>query len=108
MNTSVRRHLRRKKYGGYGVVTKHKRYYLQSLPGKTIVRSSDALSYAERHRLPTREFAEPENRKYPIEDEIHARNALARVSQFGTEAEKREVRAAVHKKYPNIGRGVRK
>jgi hypothetical protein len=34
----------------------------------------------------------------------HARNALARVSQHGTPAEKKQVRAAVAKKYPGIGK----
>lgn len=41
-------------------------------------------------------------RKYPINNKSHARNALARVAQDGTAAEKRQVRSAVHKKYPDI------
>lgn len=40
---------------------------------------------------------------YPIPDKAHARNALARVSQHGSPAEKAKVRAAVHKKFPDIG-----
>ncbi len=47
-------------------------------------------------------FAIPEKRKYPIHDMSHARNALARVSQFGTPTEKRRVRAAVARKFPSI------
>jgi hypothetical protein len=43
------------------------------------------------------------NRRYPIEDENHARNALARVSQYGTAEEKAQVRAKVHSRYPEIG-----
>ena len=39
---------------------------------------------------------------YPIPDESHARNALARVSQHGSEAEKRKVKSAVAKKFPDI------
>ena len=35
----------------------------------------------------------------------HARNALARVAQHGTEEEKKKVRAAVHAKYPDIEEG---
>ena len=35
----------------------------------------------------------------------HAQNALARVSQHGTSAEKAKVRAAVHRKYPSMGKG---
>jgi len=42
--------------------------------------------------------------KYPIHDIQHARNALARVAQFGTEEEKKKVREAVHAKYPSIGK----
>lgn len=42
-------------------------------------------------------------RRYPIHDAAHARNALARVAQNGTADEIKKVKAAVHKKYPNIG-----
>lgn len=61
-----------------------------------------ALTSEERDHLSDDAFALP-GRRYPIPDENHARNALARVSQHGTDAEKSTVRAAVHKKYPNIG-----
>jgi len=40
--------------------------------------------------------------RYPIHDEAHARNALARVSQFGTTDEKAKVRAAVKREFPDI------
>jgi hypothetical protein len=60
------------------------------------------LSTEERKSIPTKSFAEPEKRKYPIEDAAHARNALSRVSQDGTAKEKAEVRAAVKKKYPGM------
>jgi len=62
------------------------------------------LSAHERKKLPKSDFAIPEDRAYPIHDEIHARNALARVSQFGSESEKARVRAAVHRRYPHMGR----
>jgi len=52
--------------------------------------------------LPESAFALPKLKKYPIQDLVHARNALARVSQFGTESEKRKVRKAVHKKFKSI------
>lgn len=42
--------------------------------------------------------------KYPINTKGRARNALARVSAHGSAAEKRMVRAAVHRKYPSIGK----
>lgn len=60
------------------------------------------LSTKGRNRLPTSTFALP-GRRYPINDPNHARNALARVSQHGTSAEKATVRRKVHAKYPSIG-----
>jgi hypothetical protein len=65
------------------------------------------LSSASRKALPTKSFAEPEKRKYPIENEAHAKNALSRMSQNGTPAEKAEVRAAVKKKYPTVGKSAK-
>lgn len=62
------------------------------------------LTAKKRAALAKKNFAEPGKRKYPIEDSNHAKNALARVSQFGTGAEKKEVRAKVHARYPNIGK----
>lgn len=47
-------------------------------------------------------FALPKERAYPIEDKAHARNALARVSQHGTPAQKAEVRSKVSAKFPAI------
>jgi hypothetical protein len=61
------------------------------------------LDAAERNAIPSGEFAEPEKRKYPIEDRAHAANAKARVSQHGTPAEKAKVDAAVERKYPDMG-----
>ena len=61
------------------------------------------LTTAARNRLPASAFA-VSGRRYPIEDRAHARNALARVSQFGSPAEKAAVRAKVHRKYPNMGK----
>lgn len=60
------------------------------------------LTTSERKALPGKDFALP-GRRYPINDENHARNALSRVSQHGDSEEKAEVRAKVHKKYPEIG-----
>jgi hypothetical protein len=62
------------------------------------------LSSAGRNGLPAKSFAEPKERKYPIENAAHAKNALARVSQFGTPAEKTKVKKAVKAKYPSIGK----
>lgn len=60
------------------------------------------LTTKGRNAIKAKNFALP-GRRYPIEDPAHARNALARVSQFGTPAEKAEVRAKVRSKYPGIG-----
>ena len=62
------------------------------------------LSAKTRNAIPGKDFALPDGR-YPIEDKSHARNALSRVSGNGTPAEKAKVRAAVHRKYPDIGSG---
>lgn len=40
------------------------------------------LSRAHRKELPKAKFAEPSERKYPIEDKSHARNAKARASEM--------------------------
>lgn len=60
------------------------------------------LTSEERSELDSGDFVFPEDRSYPIHDESHARNALARVSQHGSAEEKVKVRAAVHRKYPHI------
>lgn len=61
------------------------------------------LKAKQRNALSDKDFAIPETRSYPIHDESHARNALSRVSQHGTPDEKKRVRAAVHRRYPDIG-----
>jgi hypothetical protein len=62
------------------------------------------LSAADRKRLKDSDFAEPDERKYPIEDEAHARDALSRVAQHGSEAEQKKVRKQVEERYPEIGK----
>lgn len=61
------------------------------------------LTTAARKKIKSSSFALP-GRRYPIEDRSHARNALSRISQFGSPAEKSKVRAAVHKRYPGMGK----
>lgn len=63
------------------------------------------LSSKARAMLPGHSFALPAQRKYPIQDASHARNALSRVAQHGTPAEQQTVKAAVHRRYPSIGKG---
>ena len=60
------------------------------------------LTESKRNSLPSSAFVFPDSRKYPIHDLAHARNALARVSEFGTSSEKSAVRAAVNRKYPTL------
>lgn len=66
------------------------------------------LSRKKRKRLKNSQFAIPSKRKYPINDKAHARNALSRVSQHGSPSEKKQVRAAVRRKYPSIGKKKKK
>ncbi|ACI52213.1 hypothetical protein Gdia_2468 [Gluconacetobacter diazotrophicus PA1 5] len=61
------------------------------------------LTTRQRNAMPARDFAGAD-RSYPIPDKSHARNALARVAQHGTPAECAEVRRAVHRKFPSIGK----
>jgi hypothetical protein len=70
------------------------------------------LTAKARKKLPKSDFALPGKGEgpggkgagsYPIPDKAHARNALARVAQHGSPSEKKRVRAAVSKKYPDIG-----
>lgn len=65
------------------------------------------ITAKKRRSLPKSSFAVPGKRKYPIDTPARARNALARVSQFGTPAEKKAVRAKVRKRYPSIGKKKR-
>lgn len=69
------------------------------------------LATKTRKKLPKTDFAIPSkktkgnkagNGGYPINNTSHARNALARVSQFGTPAQKKEVKSKVVKKFPTI------
>lgn len=62
------------------------------------------LTSAQRKRLPSSAFAQPSKRAYPIQDASHARNALARASQYASPAEKAMIRAKVMKRYPAMGK----
>lgn len=62
------------------------------------------LKAKQRNALPASDFAEPGQRKYPINDTSHARNALARAAQHASPAEAAKIRAKVHKKYPGMGK----
>lgn len=66
-------------------------------------KEANVLTALARKHIKAKNFALP-GRRYPISDKVHARNALARVSQFGSPAQKATVRAKVHKKYPGMGK----
>ena len=59
------------------------------------------LTYAERKALPDSAFA-VKGRHYPTDTPGRARNALARVSKWGSDAEKAAVKMRVKSKYPKI------
>lgn len=59
---------------------------------------------AGRKRMSSKSFALPGKKKYRIDDRAHAKNALARVAQHGSPAEKKKVRSAVKRRFPSIGR----
>lgn len=66
------------------------------------------LTARGRKRIKRSNFAIPSKRKYPIHDKSHARNALSRVAQHGSPAEKKQVRSAVARKYPGIGKSSKR
>ena len=70
-----------------------------------LFKGADELTTKGREQIKEKNFALPEERKYPIEDIEHARNALARVSQHGTPEEKAQVTKKVEEKYPSLKEG---
>lgn len=61
------------------------------------------LTAASRKKIKPSKFAVP-GRKYPIQDISHARNAMSRVRQYGTAAERKQVYSAVAKAYPGLAK----
>lgn len=68
-------------------------------PGPAMMAKGGHMNAAKRNSLPKGDFAGPD-RSYPINDANHARAALSRASGKPVEA---RVRAAVHRKFPDIG-----
>ena len=60
------------------------------------------LSSKARSGLDSSKFALPAQRKYPIEDKAHARNALARASQHASPELQAKIKAKVKRRFPNI------
>jgi len=65
----------------------------------------DELTTKGRKHIASSNFVFPKDKRYPIHDLAHARNALARAA--GTPDEKK-VRAAVYRKYPALKKRVEK
>lgn len=63
------------------------------------------LSSKQRKDLPDSDFIFPSEKRYPIPDLAHARNALARVAQNGSSDEQTKVKNAVYKRYPALKSG---
>jgi hypothetical protein len=61
------------------------------------------LTSSERNSLPSSDFVFPKQRKFPIEDASHARDALSRAGAKGG-ATQSKVRAAVGRKFHGIGK----
>jgi hypothetical protein len=59
------------------------------------------LTASRRNKLPGKAFALP-GRHYPLDTKNRARNALTRISQHGSPAQKAAVRRKVHARYPGI------
>lgn len=65
------------------------------------------LNAAERNALPSSDFVFPKQRKFPVEDATHARDALSRGAAKGPAVEAK-VRAKVKAKFPGIGKSSKK
>jgi hypothetical protein len=70
--------------------------------GTTVAITKATLSTKQRHSLPSSAFVFPKTREYPIQDEAHARDALARGAANESGKRLAKIRAAVARKYPGI------
>lgn len=68
---------------------------------KSLHKKANVLTSKARKHIKEENFALP-GRRYPIHDQAHARNALARVAQNGTPAEQAAVKKAVYAKFPAL------
>ena len=92
-----------------GIEPDLKKYYRKTIKKRR--QSMGKLDAKQREDMPKKEFAIPSDKNkdnpegkgaYPIPDEAHAKDALARVSANGTPKEKQEVAEKVHTEYPEI------
>lgn len=100
----VRHHVREHRRSGRGVRDYHRGHgeKVTAFAGQYHGPLHGKLTYHERQKLSDKEFAIPSERKYPIDTANRARNALARVSRYGTPEEKHAVCHAVREHYPAI------
>ena len=61
--------------------------------GRKVTRTSDGLSTADKNRLKKKQFAFPDQRKEPLVDAEHVRNAIARFDQVEGVSDKDRDRA---------------
>jgi hypothetical protein len=84
-------------------ITKARQVQSARAHGKRVPRRTTGLSTAEQNRLPDSSFAFPEQRKEPLTDAKHVRNAVARFDQVEgvSDADRdrawRRIRAAARK-----------
>jgi hypothetical protein len=62
-------------------LVKARRAQSERARGRSVPRSSEGLSTAEKNRLDDDRFAFPKERKEPLTDAAHVRNAIARFDQ---------------------------
>jgi len=67
-----------------------------------LLKVAKKLTYQGRKHIAASNFVFPKEKRYPVHDLAHARNALARVAAHGTPAEQAKVRAVVYSKYPQL------
>jgi hypothetical protein len=63
------------------------------------------LNAAKRNKLPTDVFGLPETRAYPLDTAARSRSALSRASANATPSQQKQIRAKVHRLYPDIHQG---
>lgn len=68
-----------------------------------LLKMAAKLSAEQRNSLPDSAFALP-GRRFPINDANHARAAISMASRGTTPEEAAKVRAAVHRRYPELGK----
>src|SRR3954453_23223104 len=84
-------------------ITKARKVQSSRARGKSVPRRTPGLSTAEQNRLPDSAFAFPDERKEPLTDAKHVRNAVARFDQVEgvSDADRdrawRRIRAAARK-----------